>query len=65
MKRFLLGQLNYHLSSNTETNAVKKYKNSTTLSNYVLNIREKWGIFTQIKWVIIKKVTRYRTGNKS
>lgn len=65
MKRFLLGQLNYHLSSNIETNAVKKYKNSTTLSNYVLYIRKKWGIFTQIKWEIMKKVTSYRTGDKS
>ena len=44
--------------------AHEKYRHSTTLSNYVWEIKDKKGIDPILKWKVRKKCRKYRDGDK-
>ena len=43
----------------------EKYRHSTTLSSYVWELKDNKGIDPIMKWEVIKKCRKYRTGDRS
>ena len=43
----------------------EKYRYSTALSSYVRELKEKQGVDPIMKWEVIKKYRKYRSGNRT